>query len=310
MKTNRHIFILFITSVLLLLCINLTTYAQRTYSPAYRVAQDLPYDVRFPMQVVDVYLPTSTQRLTEDGYPVLFMIHGGGYVAGSKEIMTQTADYFAAEGFAAVTPNYRLGVHPTPIEDLACALAWTISNAELYHFDLSRLVLLGESAGGNAAALISAHDNLSRFTTECPSHLPDKVTFAAVVPYYMYGDMRTCGTACFLLKQATSLYLNQPLLSYPSEQFPALWGDASPLVWIDGSEPPTFLIHGEQDIIVPITETEYYAEVLSSAGIAVEKLYIPDAMHGFIERLTNEPAQIAHRAVVQFLNRILDDDQT
>jgi acetyl esterase/lipase len=295
---------------LLMLSFNATVQAQRDYIPSYRVAHDLPYDSRFPRQVVDVFLPDNDSRLTIEGYPILFMIHGGGYVAGSKDIMTPTADYFAAEGYAAVTPNYRLGVHPIPIEDLACALAWTISNADLYNFDLSRLVLLGESAGGNAAALISAHDDLARFTTHCPSHLPDKVTFAAVVPYYMYADMSTCGGACFLLKQATSLYLGEPVMSFTSDEMRNIWGDASPLVWIDGSEPPTLVIHGQQDNIVPITETEHYVEVLSAAGIAVETLYIPNAMHGFVERLTNEPAQIANLAVLQFLNRVLNTDQT
>lgn len=293
---------------LLVLSISATTHAQRDYISSHRVAQDLPYDSRFPRQVVDVFLPDNDSRLTNNGYPVLFMIHGGGYVAGSKDIMTPTADYFAAEGYASVTPNYRLVSHPGPIEDLACALAWTISNAETYNFDLSRLVLLGESAGGNAAALISAHDDLARFTTNCPSHLPDKVTFAAVVPYYMYADMSTCEAACFLLKQATSLYLGEQVTSFSPDEMRDIWGDASPLVWIDGSEPPTLVIHGQEDNIVPITETKHYVEVLSAAGIPVETLYIPDAMHGFVERLSNEPAQIAHQAVLQFLNRVLNSE--
>lgn len=307
METNRRIVTL-ILFCLLMLSVSITANATangRDYAPSHRVAQDLPYDTRFPRQVVDVFLPNNTARLTDNGYPVLFMIHGGGYVTGSKDIMTPTADYFAGEGFAAVTPNYRLGTYPAPIEDLACALAWTISNAETYEFDLTRLVILGESAGGNAAALMSAHDDLVRFTTDCPSNLPDKVTFAAVVPYYMYGDMSTCGTSCVLLKQATSFYLGESLMSYSAEEFPDLWGDASPLVWIDGSEAPTLVIHGEKDRIVPITETKHYVDVLLASGITVETLYLPEAMHGFVESFTNEAAQTANQAVLQFLNRVL-----
>jgi len=286
--------------------VSVSAHAQRDYLPSHRVAQDLAYDSRFPTQVVDVFLPDSNARLTDSGYPVIFMIHGGGYVAGSKDIMTPIADYFAGEGFAAVTPNYRLEARPGPIEDLACALAWTIANADLYDFDLSRLVILGESAGGNAAALISAHDDLARFTTNCPTQLPSRVEFAAVVPYYMYGDMTTCAAACLLLKQATSFYLGEPIFSYTSDQLRDIWGDASPLVWIDGSEAPTMVIHGQGDKIVPISETEHYVAVLSAAGISVETLYIPDAMHGFIEKLTTEPSRIAREAVLAFLNRVLD----
>ncbi len=289
----------------LMLIVGFSAHAQRDYLPSYRVAQDLAYNSRYPKQVVDVFLPDGDSRLTDSGYPVIFMIHGGGYVTGSKAIMTPIADYFAGEGFAAVTPNYRLGTRPGPIEDLACALAWTISNADVYNFDLSRLVILGESAGGNAAALISAHDDLARFTTDCPSHLPSRVEFAAVIPYYMYGDMTTCEAACILLKQATSFYLGEPILSYTPNQMRDIWGDTSPLVWIDGSEAPTMVIHGQQDDIVPISEAEHYVEVLSAAGIPVETVYIPDAMHGFIERLTTEPSRIAREAVLAFLNRVL-----
>lgn len=277
-----------------------------SYEPSLRVLADIAYAPTYPRQALDVFLPTDESRLTEAGYPVLFMIHGGGYVAGTKDIMTPIADYFAGQGYAAVTPNYRLGTHPGPIQDLTCALAWVYANAADYRFDLSRLVLLGESAGGNAAALLGAHDDLSRFIADdCPNALPDETAFAAVVPYYMYGDMTTCATACRLLKQATGFYLGQPLFDLTMDELGALWGEASPLVWLDGTEPPTLVIHGLDDNIVPVSESELYVERLSEKGVTVETVYIPDAEHGFIERLDTDPSRIAREAVIAFLDRIL-----
>ncbi|MCU0465693.1 MAG: alpha/beta hydrolase [Anaerolineae bacterium] len=293
--------------LLALLVIGATVQAQWwSYEPALRTSQGVAYAPTYQRQILDVFLPTDDSRLTEAGYPVLFMIHGGGYVAGSKDIMAPVADYFAGQGYAAVTPNYRLGMHPAPIQDLTCALAWVYANAADYRFDLSRLVILGESAGGNAAALLGAHDDLARFIADdCLNSLPDETTFAAVIPYYMYGDMTTCGAACRLLKQATSFYLGQPLYELTMEELRALWGEASPLVWLDGTEPPTLVIHGLDDDIVPLSESELYVERLSEQGVTVETVYIPDAKHGFIERLDTAPSRIAREAVVAFLDRIL-----
>jgi acetyl esterase/lipase len=279
--------------------------AQPAREVPYRAAQDLAYDSRFPRQVLDVFLPEDDSRLTEAGYPVVFLIHGGGYVTGSKEVMHPIAEALAAQGYAAVAPNYRLGAYPAPIEDLVCALGWMASVADTYRFDLDRLVLLGESAGGNAAALLGAHDDLAHFVGGCLHPLPAAQPFAAIVSYYMYADMTTCRTGCRLLKQVTAFYLGQPLGSATMDELRDLWGEASPLVWLDGSEPPTLLIHGVEDNIVPVSESEQYASALSDVGVTVETVYLAETGHGFIKDPDVEATQQALTAVLGFLERIL-----
>ncbi|MCU0476240.1 MAG: alpha/beta hydrolase [Anaerolineae bacterium] len=266
---------------------------------------DLAYDTRFRRQVLDVYLPTSDARTTPDGVPLVFAIHGGGYVTGDKDIMAAIAEVLTADGYAVVSPNYRLGTFPDPIDDITCALAWALTEgAQAYAFDLSRVVITGESAGGNAAALLSAHDDLGRFLTDCPHALPDGFAFAAAVPYYLYGDMTTCTDNCRLLRQVTGVYLDTPIGTATADQLREAWGEASPLVWIDGSEPPTLAIHGRIDDIVPYSETELYVQVLTEAGAPIEAYYLDDAPHGYIKHPDHPAAQESAAEVVRFLGAL------
>lgn len=259
--------------------------------------------------VLDVYLPADYPQ--DADLPVIFMIHGGGYVAGRKEILAPYAAYFAERGYAVVTPQYRLApIHPypTPISDVVCALAWTTTNPDGYPFDLSRVAIIGESAGGNAAALLAAHDDLPALLDGCAYALPNEFTFRAAVTYYMYGDLTTCTARCGLLKRVTGGYLGVNLLEPGSRQLEAAWADASPLAWIDGSEPPTLVIHGTADNIVPISESEHYAERLADVGVTVEVLYPDGAPHGFIEKFAVTGSIEARDAVEAFLARVLAED--
>lgn len=259
-----------------------------------------------PRLVLDVYLPAEQPQDT--ALPVLFMIHGGGYVAGRKEILAPYAAYFAERGYAVVAPQYRLApihAYPIPIGDITCALAWTAANPQRYPFDTSRMAIIGESAGGNAAALLAAHDDLPSLLDDCPYALPDGFAFRAAVTYYMYGDLTTCETRCGLLKRVTGAYLGVNLLELSPSQLKVAWADASPLAWIDGSEPPTLVIHGMADDIIPISESKHYAEALAGVGIAVEALYPDGAPHGFIEKFAVTGSIEARDAVEAFLARVL-----
>jgi acetyl esterase/lipase len=251
-------------------------------------------------QFVEVYLPDATS----DAMAIVFLIHGGGYVAGEVDNQEPYAEFLAENGLAVVAPEYRLAPnnpYPDPIDDLFCALAWMTSNAEEFGFDLTRVVLVGESAGGNAAALLSAHDDPSQHLTGCAYALPDDFATSAVVTYYMYGDMSTCARRCGLLRRATGLYLGQPLIDLSAGELTEAWGDASPLVWIDAEDPPVLAIHGLLDDVVPPSETELYAERLQEAGVPVETLYLKTSPHGFNEKFNIPGSFEARDATLRFI---------
>lgn len=89
------------------------------------------------------------------------MIHGGGWVAGTKEQGVLYLVPFLQMGFSVVNVEYRLGkvsLAPAAVEDCLCALHWIGRHAKQYSFDLSKVVVTGGSAGGHPA-LTTAHDS-------------------------------------------------------------------------------------------------------------------------------------------------------
>jgi acetyl esterase/lipase len=107
---------------------------------------------------LDVYAPAKAKDL-----PVVLMIHGGGWANGDKanrDVGTNKARYFTAQGYVYVSINYRLSPavqHPTHIEDVASAVSWVLENIATYGGDPARLTLMGHSAGAHLL-LVSAPD--------------------------------------------------------------------------------------------------------------------------------------------------------
>ena len=120
------------------------------------IRADLPYrDDGNPDHTLDVYSPApGAPRL-----PVIVELHGGGYLSCSKEINAQHGQYLASRGFHVVNMNYTLcpeGDLSVILNELSDALDWVGDNADRYGFDLSRVHLTGDSAGGHIVLLAAA----------------------------------------------------------------------------------------------------------------------------------------------------------
>jgi len=111
----------------------------------YRVANN--YEAK-----LDVYQPAGKSQPT----PVVVVIHGGGWIAGTKEERTLEIAPFLQMGFAAAA-----------VEDCRCALHWVFANAEKYNFDPTRVVLQGGSAGGHLALTTGMLTPAAGFDNEC-----------------------------------------------------------------------------------------------------------------------------------------------
>jgi len=88
--------------------------------------------------------------------PVVYYIHGGGMFLGNRFLgAEQLAGWVDALGVVVVTVEYRLAPEnpdPAPVEDCYAGLVWTAANAAEIGIDATRLVIVGESAGGGLAA--------------------------------------------------------------------------------------------------------------------------------------------------------------
>ena len=121
--------------------------------------RNISYGPEGKWNLLDVYYPDGTS----EPLPTIVSIHGGGYVYGSKEIYHRYGMDMARRGFAFVNFNYRLAPRwkfPTPLFDTNAVLEWVRVNAERYHLDPQRIILLGDSAGAQLTSQYAAiHTN-------------------------------------------------------------------------------------------------------------------------------------------------------
>ena len=117
--------------------------------------RNIAYDQYGESSLLDVYYPEGTDR----PLPTIVSIHGGGYVYGSKEIYRRYGMDMARRGFAFVNFNYRLAPKwkfPTPLADTNAVMQWICKNRTRYHLDPQRIILLGDSAGGQLTSQYAA----------------------------------------------------------------------------------------------------------------------------------------------------------
>lgn len=126
---------------------------------------DVPYGDH-PRQVLDFY-----QAESDHPTPVVFAIHGGGWVNGDKSSYARNAATFTNDGISVVAINYRMvpqaveaGVEPPviwPLSDAARALQFVRSKAKEWNLDKERIGATGGSAGGCSSLWLAFHDDLA-----------------------------------------------------------------------------------------------------------------------------------------------------
>jgi len=117
--------------------------------------RNISYGPHGKENLLDVYYPEGTTA----PLPTIVSIHGGGYVYGTKEIYRRYGMDLAKRGFAFVNFNYRLAPKwkfPTPLHDTNSVMEWICKNAQRYHLDPSRIIVLGDSAGAQLTSQYAA----------------------------------------------------------------------------------------------------------------------------------------------------------
>ncbi len=263
----------------------------RTLAPPVETIRDIPYvPGGATQQVLDLYLPPGAT----EPFPTVLLLHGGG---GSKRDLASLAASLARQGYAAVALNFReypRDTYPAAVQDAFCGLGWLYANAETYHLDPQRFFSLGHSFGGTLASMLGVVDDPTLFLAGCPYSLPETGLVRGVIAYtglFDYVHLPSVGE----LNDYASNYLGSSRAAAPE-----IWTQASPLTWIDGSEPPFLIIHGEADRSIPIEQSQNFAAALQAAGVQTELMLIPDATHaGIISSQVTLDAALSFLAGVQ-----------
>ena len=132
---------------------------------------DLSYGPYGTANLLDIYVEKDVRK----PQAAIVNIHGGGWVYGSKKQYQFYCMELARRGFTVVNINYRLApenVFPAAVEDINRALTFVAEQGEKYFIDKDRLVLVGDSAGGQLvshyATILSNPDFASLFSFQVP----------------------------------------------------------------------------------------------------------------------------------------------
>jgi len=278
-----------------------------------KVIRDIEYK---PGLKLDIYEPTTK---VYDQTPVVIYIHGGAWIMGIKEALNlnrfnHAANKLRESGYAIVSINYTLaGANQSPfpacIEDAADAIAWVVKNAASYNFDVSNVGLFGESAGAHIAMML-AYANPSLYSKDFPS-----VNFNYVVD--IYGPNRLKGIYhtpvvdtlySMIGKLPNSFQSRLDLAKYifgfnpkqDSARALQIMETYSPYNYLTPSVPPTLLIQGDRDRIVPLTQSTALKGKLDSLGVENEMHIVNGADHAFA-RATPEQKSELQKWIVEFI---------
>lgn len=228
-----------------------------------------------PLQAA-VYLPNQTAT----GVPVFAYIHGGGFMIGNPTETAADLRWFADRGWLVVSLEYRLFTPGNPTwdkapNDVACGLAWVFANAARFGGDPQRIVLAGDSAGGNLAVNLGYGAALAQVQSPCgqvPVPRAIVVQYPAVDPVTIYE--RGFPVPGFDPKMLMSGYIGGTPEEFP-ERIRAISSDT----YISPRAPPTLVIEPEKDGLVVSDSVYAFVERAKAAGADITLARIPFANH-------------------------------
>ena len=267
---------------------------------------DLQYwsPVGYRPLTLDLYLPPVSIRPPATGFPLVIQIHGGAFMGGDKRLILPFVDWpsvlasLAARGFVVASINYRLSGEarfPAQAQDVKAAVRWLRLNAVKYTIDPGRAVTWGQSAGGHLASLTAVSCGAAALS---PSGFPpapgsSDVTVATVsdcvqgaVAWFGLFDLATLQEQAREVKALSRDDAGAPewrlLGCFAAACSPSQVAAASPVSYVDRSDPPMLLIVGSDDTLIPTKQTIDMAERLTAAGVKHDLIVLPGVGHSFI----------------------------
>ncbi len=240
-------------------------------------------------QIGDLYLPA---RLSP---PVVCLLHGGFWrMPYGRDQMSAIAADLALRGFAVWNMEYRrldslTSGWPQAFDDVARGLEYLSNLPDEDEIDLSRLVVIGHSAGGQLALLTATLNHASE-----RNRRERKIRVAAVVGQAPITD----------LIQAHNLGIggnavSQLLDGGPSNRYQQYLA-ASPIARLPLGI-PQLILHGTADDVIPIELSRAYAQAAKDSGDQAELIELPGAGHmDFLD-----PSSTAHAALCSWLKHLL-----
>jgi acetyl esterase/lipase len=227
--------------------------------------------------------------------PCIVALHGGAWYLGDRKesrAIQQSNRWLAQHGYAVASIDYRLvpqAIWPAQRDDVLAAIAFLRERATELEIDPARIVLLGRSAGGQLAEAVAyaAHDS----------------GICGVIALYAPADMKLGWDSSSTTDSFNQRQILQQFLGGTPATARDAYESSSGARLVSPGAPPTLLLHGQVDTIVPDGQSELMARKLAAAGVPHTLILLPWATHGFDYINFDSPgAQITTYAMEWFLS--------
>jgi acetyl esterase/lipase len=227
-----------------------------------------------PDQTGELWLPDGPGP-----YPVVIILHGGCWLEAlpGVELMAYVAEDLRRHGIAVWNVEYRrLGTmgagYPGTFLDIANGTDYLRKIAQENHLDLTRLIIVGHSAGGQLALWDAARQ---RITPASPLYTAHPLPVKAVVTLAGINDLsayRQSGPSACGGQDTIDQLIGAPLRKGDA------YADTSPAAMLPLGV-RQLIISGENDPIVPPVFGKNYALKAKNSGDAVDEMSMPAAGH-------------------------------
>jgi acetyl esterase/lipase len=232
--------------------------------------------------LMDVYRPQKP-----NGYGIVF-VSGSGWQAPLDYGATPLKEgqiplwgpALVAAGYTVFAINHRAAPrfhYPGAVEDVQRAVRFVRHHAKDYGIDPDRLGGLGGSSGGHLIGLVSALGAPGIAGDPDPVNR-QPATLQTVVLRAPLVDLPKLMEVPAAVALVVS-FLERPLAdNVPASG--ALWAQASPQTHVSAKTPPTLLLHGDADDLIPYSQSTGYEAAVKAAGVPVRLITVPGGRHG------------------------------
>lgn len=269
---------------------------------------DLDYeDDGRPEHRLDVLVPQGAPG----PLPVYVYFHGGGWTSGDKAPLTKYCASQAVAGMVVVNANYRRArPHHMRhlLEDADAVLAWTRDHVAEYGGDPTRVVLGGDSAGGQIAALTAAMPS-------APALAEHYGIRPALPASSIRGLVQHCSMADFapVFERGFAMGHDFVRMLLPDRGRGLRLDEAarylSPVEWVGPGFPPTFISSSERDFLYRANRN--LADRLRAHGVQVDALFLgPEARaarHTWQQDAGHQHSPVVYERLQAFVARVCSD---
>jgi acetyl esterase/lipase len=267
-------------------------------------ADDLPYtrksDVIYHRKygtalTMDVLTPKENAK----GVGVIFVVSGGWFSAHEAidGIAKNLADELLKRGYTVFAvvhgsqPRYTI---PEIVDDMHRAVRYIRSHAKEFAIDPDRLGITGASAGGHLSLMqgtagLPGNPDAQDPQQRISSRVQAVACFFPPTDFLNYGEKGKIALGVGVLTNFKAPFAFHELDKKTNTFVPITAVDRvleigrqiSPITHVSSDDPPTLIIHGDKDTLVPIQQAETFLAKLKEAGVPTELVVKPGAAHGW-----------------------------